>query len=359
MHPSSTAAWNCGHCPQPSIGTRFSGAWLSLRLRVFAPLRCVLPRWARPFQESWAGAGAGAGAGTATAISDGGRYGQGSRTRPPVTGSVTVAMDPWWRGLPARAWVTSVRSDGRTAGKMPTAPWGASSRSRSRTESLLGTGSSVAPACFRVRLRLAALRWREALVRETRPGGSPVRACGSRAPLKENRPAFARRAAGGCPAPVPRIPGVRRRRHSRRCARSRVAQWRRLSFSVGPTGAATILEDERKRPFSNVVLPPRPLSEGSGHLSPNVSPSGFTIVTSMTETDVRDRPTISSGTGCLTEACLHASVEHRGLELRALPAAIDRYAFQWRMALFAPSRLCAFALSVLSCVPSWPVLSPR
>jgi hypothetical protein len=31
--------------------------------------------------------------------------------------------------------------------------------------------------------------------------GSPCRACGSRAPLKQHRPAFARRAAGGCSAP--------------------------------------------------------------------------------------------------------------------------------------------------------------
>jgi hypothetical protein len=29
----------------------------------------------------------------------------------------------WWRGLPARAGTTSLRRDGRTAGRMPTAPW--------------------------------------------------------------------------------------------------------------------------------------------------------------------------------------------------------------------------------------------
>jgi hypothetical protein len=51
--------------------------------------------------------------------------------------------------------------------------------------------------------------------------GSPFRACGSRAPLKEIRPAFARRATGGCPAPVPRAPDVRPRRCARRCATSR------------------------------------------------------------------------------------------------------------------------------------------
>jgi hypothetical protein len=42
------------------------------------------------------------------------------------------------------------------------------------------------------------------------PVRSPCRACGSRAPLKEIRSAFARKATGGCPAPVPRGPGVRR-----------------------------------------------------------------------------------------------------------------------------------------------------
>jgi hypothetical protein len=57
-----------------------------------------------------------------------------------------------------------------------------------------------------------------------RPPRSPNRACGSRAPLKELRSAFARRAAGGCPAPVPRVPDARRRRCACRCAMSR-APW--------------------------------------------------------------------------------------------------------------------------------------
>jgi hypothetical protein len=39
-------------------------------------------------------------------------------------------MDSWWRGLPARAWTTSLRGGGRTAGKMPAAPWEASSGDR-------------------------------------------------------------------------------------------------------------------------------------------------------------------------------------------------------------------------------------
>jgi hypothetical protein len=42
--------------------------------------------------------------------------------------------------------------------------------------------------------------------RRDAPPRSPDRACGSRAPLKELRPAFARQATGGCPAPVPRGP---------------------------------------------------------------------------------------------------------------------------------------------------------
>jgi hypothetical protein len=36
-------------------------------------------------------------------------------------------MVSWWRGLPARAWTTGFRRDGRAEGRMPTAPWEASS----------------------------------------------------------------------------------------------------------------------------------------------------------------------------------------------------------------------------------------
>jgi hypothetical protein len=58
--------------------------------------------------------------------------------------------------------------------------------------------------------------------------GSPHRACGSRAPLEENRPTSARRAAGGCPAPVPRFPGASRHR----CAMSRAQRGPRIACSA-------------------------------------------------------------------------------------------------------------------------------
>jgi hypothetical protein len=142
----------------------------------------------------------------ASADSAGARYGDGHRTRPPVTGSVTDrAVSRHW--------------DSRSTG-------------------LPSHSALIAPP-----LRLAALRWRVAFVVLVQsrpppgvstaclvavkrcsgrpPGGSPCRACRSRAPLKENRLAFARRATGGCPAPVPRVPGVSHRRHARRCATSR------------------------------------------------------------------------------------------------------------------------------------------
>jgi hypothetical protein len=54
--------------------------------------------------------------GSATRVSDIQRQRQAS-------GTATVAVDSWWRGLPARAWTTTSRRDGRTAGRMPTAPW--------------------------------------------------------------------------------------------------------------------------------------------------------------------------------------------------------------------------------------------
>jgi hypothetical protein len=117
---------------------------------------------------------------------------------------------------------------------------------RSRTRKLRSTWFSAPPACRRVRrwsrLRsgsppcggvkhsscsgdLSATSGRldgllggcDALLRGAPPADSPFRACGSRAPLKKIRPTFARRATGGCPAPVPRVPGVR----LGRCSNSR------------------------------------------------------------------------------------------------------------------------------------------
>jgi hypothetical protein len=76
-------------------------------------------------------------------------------------------------------------------------------------------------------------RRRRTLFRRALPAGFPRSACGSRAPLKEHRPASARRATGGCPAPVPRIPRVARRR----CAPSRASRSPRVACASGPTGA--------------------------------------------------------------------------------------------------------------------------
>jgi hypothetical protein len=90
-----------------------------------------------------------------SADSVGARYRHGTRSRPPVTVSVTDRAapenifasgrvsgssarerrvpenhQPWWRGLPARAWTTAFRREGRTAGRMPTAPWKAAPTGR-------------------------------------------------------------------------------------------------------------------------------------------------------------------------------------------------------------------------------------
>jgi hypothetical protein len=56
-------------------------------------------------------------------------------------GTFSVAMDSWWRGLPARAWTTSLWSDNPTAGKMPTAPWEASSAAGAAAANSPGHGS--------------------------------------------------------------------------------------------------------------------------------------------------------------------------------------------------------------------------
>jgi hypothetical protein len=48
----------------------------------------------------------------------------------------------WWRGLPARAWTTSLRSGGTAAGRMPTAPSAAAAASASASGSI---GVRIAP----------------------------------------------------------------------------------------------------------------------------------------------------------------------------------------------------------------------
>jgi hypothetical protein len=53
-------------------------------------------------------------------------------------------MVSWWRGLPARAWTTGFRRDGRAEGRMPTAPWEASSGVRRISGT--ATGGPESPA---------------------------------------------------------------------------------------------------------------------------------------------------------------------------------------------------------------------
>jgi hypothetical protein len=60
----------------------------------------------------------------------------------------------------------------------------------------------------------------------------------------------------------------------------------------------------------------------------------------LAESDGRDRPAISPGRRGPMEECLDSSAGHRRPELRALPAAIARFARLWSVALFAPLRLC-------------------
>jgi hypothetical protein len=85
------------------------------------------------------------------------------RSRKPAT----VAVDSWWRGLPARAWTTSLRRNGRTAGRMPTAPWEASSHAWRSQSSLKkkrhandrnATGETTGTAPVGPATRLTSLR---------------------------------------------------------------------------------------------------------------------------------------------------------------------------------------------------------
>jgi hypothetical protein len=85
------------------------------------------------------------------------------RSRKPAT----VSVDSWWRGLPARAWTTSLRRNGRTAGRMPTAPWEASSHAWRSQSSLKkkrhandrnATGETTGTAPVGPATRLTSLR---------------------------------------------------------------------------------------------------------------------------------------------------------------------------------------------------------
>jgi hypothetical protein len=114
-----------------------------------------------------------------------------------------------WRFFFSGAWLRHARFGKPRSAAAPLGPF-------LRRTGLPSRSALVAPP-----LRLAALRWRVAFLREAPRTDSPYRACGSRAPLQELRSAFARMATGGCPASVPRAPGVGRRRQARRGASSR------------------------------------------------------------------------------------------------------------------------------------------
>jgi hypothetical protein len=114
--------------------------------------------------------------------------------------------------------------------------------------------------------------------RRDAPPRSPDRACGSRAPLKEIRSALARMATGGCPAPVPRAPGVRRRRHARRCAISRTQRIPRFSGPAVhekgrtgdglPSGPVAAVPGDRRSRFGHRSVDPLSAAPGIRHARP-------------------------------------------------------------------------------------------
>jgi hypothetical protein len=86
---------------------------------------------------------------------------------------------------------------------------------RDRCPLLRGTRPEGAPrGIVPIETQTLAAQYRVPHARRCVPLRSLDRASGSRAPLKENRLASARSAAGGCPAPVPGVSDVRPRRGS-------------------------------------------------------------------------------------------------------------------------------------------------
>jgi hypothetical protein len=98
------------------------------------------------------------------------------------------------------------------------------------------------------------------------PIRSPVRACGSRAPLKEIRSAFGRRAAGGCPAPVPRVPDV---------GRCRTPAGARLHVSSGERDSRALRSTRRGATVARCVRGPW---RGASHFAGSGSVAGMSFL---------------------------------------------------------------------------------
>jgi hypothetical protein len=268
----------------------------------------------------------------AAATADSNQSATASSPNPAVTVAGPVTVDSWWRGLPARAWTTSVRRDDRTAGRMPTAPWEASPRAVRRVRRATATATAAASGSAFCEQRRGPRRPR---IPDTATGhgvgdgrecsgtlGSPAHrpavafgAC--RAFVPARRPAVARvdlltrtvsatfgrldGLLGGCgnllrqaiPGGAPHgiVPiGTRtqsaqyRVLHARRCATSRVQQCPRTHLQIAWGGGS---ECRGGPPF-----PPRKSSDrGSGRVSGSVAPE---TAWSVTVSEIRVRWPVSA-----------------------------------------------------------------